>query len=149
MVIVFFSIVSIISFSSNPRFNLPLYYIFKLSNIDNIYTQYKECKEMSETAFQNILDEVSKNLNKYLKKVWKSMSNVNIQLDEYVDKIRIRIVDAKNKYVLQDRSDGFKRLITCMIKLSIKNENNLLRKRNKKKTKNPKVKKNQKQKKKK
>ena len=118
--------VSIISFSSNPRFNLPLYYIFKLSNIDNIYTQYKECKEMSETAFQNILDEVSKNLNKYLKKVWKSMSNVNIQLDEYVDKIRIRIVDAKNKYVLQDRSDGFKRLITCMIMLSIKNENNLL-----------------------
>lgn len=118
--------VPIISFSSNPRFNLPLYYIFKLSNIDNIYTQYKECKEMSETAFQNILDEVSKNLNKYLKKVWKSMSNVNIQLDEYVDKIRIRIVDSKNKYVLQDRSDGFKRLITFMIMLSIKNENNLL-----------------------
>lgn len=118
--------VPIISFSQNPRANLPLYYIFKLSNIDNIYNQYKECKEMRETAFQNTLDEVSKNLNKYLKKVWKSMSNVNIQLDEYVDKIRIRIVDSTNKYILQDRSDGFKRLITFMIMLSIKNENNLL-----------------------
>ena len=118
--------VPIISFSSNPSANIPLYYIFKLSNIDNIYTQYKECKDMSETAFQNILDDVSENLNKYLKKVWKSMSNVNVQLDEYIDKIRIRIVDSENKYVLQNRSDGFKRLITFMIMLSIKNENNLL-----------------------
>ena len=114
------------SFSSNPQYNLPLYYIFKLSNIDNIYTQYKESIEISETAFQNLLDEVSNNLNKYLKKIWKSMSDVTIQLEEYVDKIRIRIVDSKNKYVLKDRSDGFKRLITFMIMLSLKNKNDLL-----------------------
>ena len=114
------------SFSSNPQYNLPLYYIFKLSNIDNIYTQYKESIEISETAFQNLLDEVSNNLNKYLKKIWKSMSDVTIQLEEYVDKIRIRIVDSKNKYVLKDRSDGFKRLITFMIMLSLKNKNGLL-----------------------
>ena len=118
--------ISISSFSSNPKANLPLYYIFKLSDIENIYNQYKESKEMSETAFQNILDEVSKNLNSYLKKVWKSMSKVSIQLEEYTDKIRIRIIDSKNKYVLKSRSDGFKRLITFMIMLSLKNKNNLL-----------------------
>ena len=118
--------VPIISFASNSKANLPLYYIFKLSGIENIYEQYKESKDISETAFQNVLDNVSKKINTYLKKVWKSMPKVNIQLEEYIDKIRIRIVDSKNKYVLKNRSDGFKRLITFMIMISLKNENKLL-----------------------
>lgn len=118
--------IAIGSFSSNPKANLPLYYIFKLSNIENIFTEYKECKDMSETSFQNLLDDVSENLNTYLKKVWKSMSNVDIQLEEYVDKIRVRIIDSKNKYIFKNRSDGFKRLLTFMIMLSLKNKNNLL-----------------------
>lgn len=118
--------IDISAFGENSRANIPLYYIFKLSGIEDIFNQYKECKEMSETAFQNILDDVSKNINAYLKKVWKTMSNVTIHLEEYSDKIRIRIVDSKYKYTLKDRSDGFKRLITFMIMLSLKNQNNLL-----------------------
>lgn len=118
--------VDIASFIENPNSNIPLYYIFKLSNIDDISSQYKECKEMSESTFQNLLDEISNNLNSYLKSVWKSMPKVSIHLEEYVDTIRIRIVDSKNKYLLKNRSDGFKRLLTFMIMLSIKSKNNLL-----------------------
>ena len=103
-------------FIENPDINIPLKYIFKLCEIDNIKAEYEECLEMGEASFQNLLDDVSKNINKYLRQVWKSMpTNCKLELKENADKINIRIKDANNSYLLDKRSDGFKRLITYMI----------------------------------
>lgn len=114
-------------FIENPDINIPLKYIFELSEIFDIKAEYNECKEMGEASFQNLLDEVSNNTNSYLKQVWKSMpQNCKLELRENADKINIRIKDTNNSYLLDKRSDGFKRLITYMIMLSVKNKNNLL-----------------------
>lgn len=114
-------------FIEDPSINIPLKYIFELCEINDIKTEYNECLEMGEASFQNLLDEVSKNINKYLKQIWKSMpQNCKLELRENADKINIRIKDTSNSYLLNKRSDGFKRLITYMIMLSVKNKNNLL-----------------------
>lgn len=120
--------INIKEFAKNPSINMPLKYIFKLSGIDDLDAEYEEKKQMGETAFQNLLDDVSKNANSYLKKVWKSMpKDATIHIFEVGDEIQIRIQDSKNKYTLNNRSDGFKRLITFMIMLSMKNNNDELK----------------------
>lgn len=48
--------------------------------------------------------------------------NCKLELRENVDKINIRIKDTNNSYLLDKRSDGFKRLITYMIMLSEKKQ---------------------------
>ena len=114
-------------FIENPDINIPLKYIFKLCEIDDIKSEYEECLEMGEASFQNLLDDVSKNINKYLRQVWRSMpTNCRLELKENADKINIRIKDSNNSYLLDKRSDGFKRLITYMIMVSVKNKNNQL-----------------------
>lgn len=119
--------ISIKDFIENPDVNIPLKYIFELNDIKDIKTEYNECKEMGEASFQNLLDEVSKKTNTYLRQVWKSMpQNCKLELRENADNINIRIKDTNNSYLLDKRSDGFKRLITYMIMLSVKNKNNLL-----------------------
>ncbi len=114
-------------FINNPEINVPLKYIFNLDGIDDIKAEYNERKEMGEASFQNLLDQVSNTVNDYLKKVWKSMPKTcRLELHENGDKINIRIKDSNNSYLLDKRSDGFKRLITYMIMLSVKNTNDLL-----------------------
>lgn len=114
-------------FINNPNINIPLKYIFELCDITDIKTEYNECVEMGETSFQNLLDEISKKTNKYLREIWKSMpQNCKLELRENADKINIRIKDTNNSYLLDNRSDGFKRLITYMIMLSVKNKNQQL-----------------------
>ena len=120
--------ISINEFVNNPDINIPLKYIFQLSGIENIKAEYDECIEMGESSFQNLLSSVSNEANKYLKQVWKSMpDNCGLELRENADNINIRIKDAKNSYLLDTRSDGFKRLITYMIMLSVKNKNSQLK----------------------
>ncbi len=119
--------ITIKSFIENPNINIPLKYIFELNNIANIKEEYNECKEMGEASFQNLLDEVSEKTTIYLRKIWKSMpKNCKLELRENVDNINIRIRDTNNSYLLDKRSDGFKRLITYMIMLSVKNKNKQL-----------------------
>ena len=114
-------------FINNPEINVPLKYIFNLDGIDDIKAEYNERKEMGEASFQNLLDQISNTVNGYLKRVWKSMPKTcRLELHENGDKINIRIKDSNNSYLLDKRSDGFKRLITYMIMLSVKNTNDLL-----------------------
>lgn len=82
--------ISIKEFIDNPDINIPLKYIFELNDINDIKTEYNECKGMGEASFQNLLDEVSKKTNAYLRQVWKSMpQNCKLELRENVDKINI------------------------------------------------------------
>ena len=42
--------------------------MFKLCNIDNIGEEYADKKEMGESSFQNLLDDISDTVDTYLKK---------------------------------------------------------------------------------
>lgn len=119
--------VNINDFINNNDICVPLKNMFKLCNIDNIGEEYADKKEMGESSFQNLLDDISDTVDTYLKKVWKSMpKDTKIILQEVGDIIKIRIKDNKNSYSVAKRSDGFKRLVTFLLMLSINNKNNSL-----------------------
>lgn len=116
------------NFVNNPDSCIPLKNIFELSGISNIKEEYLEKKDMGDSSFQNLLNKISKNANNYLKKIWKSMpKETELQLLEVGEMLKIRIKDSDNSYLISKRSDGFKRLITFMIMLSINNKNEQLK----------------------
>lgn len=119
--------VNINEFISNNDLCVPLKNMFELCNITNIKEEYEDKKAMGESSFQNLLDDVSNTVDEYLKKVWKSMPNDSkIVLQEVGDILKIRIKDSKNTFSASKRSDGFKRIVTFLLMLSIDNKNNLL-----------------------
>lgn len=119
--------VNINEFISNNDLCVPLKNMFELCNITNIKEEYEDKKAMGESSFQNLLDDVSNTVDEYLKKVWKSMPNDSkIVLQEVGEILKIRIKDSKNTFSASKRSDGFKRIVTFLLMLSIDNKNNLL-----------------------
>lgn len=114
-------------FINNTDICVPLKNMFELCNIKNIKEEYNDKKEMGESSFQNLLDDISDSVDNYLKKVWKSMpKDAKIVLQEVENKIKIRIKDSRNTYSASKRSDGFKRIVTFLLMLSIDNKNNYL-----------------------
>lgn len=119
--------VNIQEFINDSNICVPLKNMFELCNITNIKEEYDDKKAMGESSFQNLLDDISDNVDNYLKKIWKSMpKNTKIVLQEVGDLIKIRIKDSKNTYSASKRSDGFKRIVTFLLMLSIDNKNNTL-----------------------
>ena len=120
-------IVNINEFNNNNDICIPLKNMFELCNITNIKEEYEDKKAMGESSFQNLLDDVSNTVDGYLKKVWKSMPNDSkIVLQEVGEVLKIRIKDSKNTFSASKRSDGFKRIVTFLLMLSIDNKNNIL-----------------------
>lgn len=120
--------VNIEEFINNSDICIPLKNMFELCNITNIKEEYDDKKAMGESSFQNLLDDISDNVDAYLKKIWKSMpKDTKIVLQEVGDIIKIRIKDSKNTYSASKRSDGFKRIVTFLLMLSIDNKNNALK----------------------
>ena len=120
--------VNIEEFINNSDICIPLKNMFELCNITNIKEEYDDKKAMGESSFQNLLNDISDNVDAYLKKIWKSMpKDTKIVLQEVGDIIKIRIKDSKNTYSASKRSDGFKRIVTFLLMLSIDNKNNALK----------------------
>lgn len=120
--------VNIEEFINNSDICIPLKNMFELCNITNIKEEYDDKKAMGESSFQNLLDDISDNVDAYLKKIWKSMpKDTKIVLQEVGNIIKIRIKDSKNTYSASKRSDGFKRIVTFLLMLSIDNKNNALK----------------------
>ena len=119
--------VKIDDFMKNNDICIPLKNMFELCEISNIKEEYDDKKEMGESSFQNLLDSISDTVDVYLKKVWKSMpKDSKIVLQEVGNVIKIRIKDSKNTYSADKRSDGFKRIVTFLLMLSIDNKNKAL-----------------------
>lgn len=120
--------VNIEEFINNSDICMPLKNMFELCNIKDIKEEYDDKKTMGESSFQNLLDDISDTVDTYLKKVWKSMpKDTKIVLQEVGKIIKIRIKDSKNTYSASKRSDGFKRIVTFLLMLSIDNKNNALK----------------------
>lgn len=116
-------------FVSNPDKCMPLKKLFELSGIKDIKKEYDLKKSTGRTnSFENLLEKISQKSNEFLKTKWKSMSeDTQLIITESGDNIRISIKDSKNKYDMLDRSDGFKRLLTFLILISIDNSTNTLK----------------------
>lgn len=111
-------------FVNNPSMCLPLKKIFELAGKENIKEEYDKCQSRNRrSAWKNLLEEVSKKVNTYIKGKWSSIpDNTKIQLTQDGNDIAIEIKDTKNGYEMVDRSDGYKRLMTFLIMISIDNK---------------------------
>lgn len=111
-------------FINNPNICLPLKKIFELAGKGDISKEYEKCQQRRrKSAWKNLLNDVNKKINSYIKGKWASIpDNTKIILDENGDYITIEIKDSKNGYEMMDRSDGYKRLMTFLIMVSIDNK---------------------------
>lgn len=116
-------------FVKNPDKCVPLRKIFELYGITDIKKEYDSRKSTTRAnSFDNLLTKISKNVTSYFRKKWVTMpKDTQIIISESGDNMRISIKDSENKFDMSDRSDGYKRLISFIIMISIDNTQSKLK----------------------
>lgn len=111
-------------FVANPDICLPLKKIFELAGKEHIKEEYDRCQQRGrKSSWKNVLEDVNKKINKYIKGKWPAIpDNTKILLNQNGEYITIEIKDTNNGYEMVDRSDGYKRLMTFLIMISIDNK---------------------------
>jgi predicted ATP-dependent endonuclease of OLD family len=107
---------SINEFKSNPYSYVPVYRMFQLAGIRKITKAIDEA-EQTEKGIQQLLDRVSTKTTEHIKGAWKEFKNLKIELSHNGEDISIGIRD-ENIYDFEQRSDGFKRLVTFLLLIS-------------------------------
>jgi hypothetical protein len=105
------SSVDITNFVSNPSNHKALENIFHLSDRENIKKEFENAKN-EDGDYSNLLEQVSNSVTNTFRKIWKDFRGTSIQLMQNGNEILIKVVD-KAKYTFEDRSDGFKKFISC------------------------------------
>ncbi len=107
-------------FSQNPNLCIPLKNIFLISGIaeDQISDKISEAYEKGPNGRKNLLTDINRQTNTFIKKSWKDHGNVKIELRSERDTIAIGIEDSRNTYDFEQRSDGFRRLVSFLLLLS-------------------------------
>lgn len=108
--------VAINQFTTNPSQYKSLENIFIMCNRANIAQEFKEAYEQ-DGDYYNLLDQVSKEVTKVFRKIWKDFRNTSIELTPDGGNILIKVTD-NAKYSFTDRSDGFKKFISILLNLS-------------------------------
>lgn len=108
--------VAINQFVSNPQQFKPLENIFVMCNRTNIAQEFKEAMEQ-DGDYANLLSQVSNEVTKAFRKIWKDFKGTSIELVPDGGNILIKVAD-NAKYSFADRSDGFKKFISILLILS-------------------------------
>lgn len=108
--------VPINQFMANPSQFKSLENIFIMCNRINIAQEFKEGLEQ-DGDYVNLLDQVSKEVTKVFRKIWKDFKSTSIELTPDGGNILIKVSD-NAKYSFADRSDGFKKFISILLNLS-------------------------------
>ncbi|MBR3567005.1 MAG: AAA family ATPase [Salinivirgaceae bacterium] len=103
-------------FTANPSQYKSLENIFIMCNRANIAHEFKEVHEQ-DGDYVNLLDQVSKEVTKVFRKIWKDFKSTSIELTPDGGNILIKVSD-NAKYSFADRSDGFKKFISILLNLS-------------------------------
>ncbi len=114
------SYVSRDAFAQNPNSCIPLRNMFLLSGIEeqSIGSKISEAKAQGHNKLKSLFDDVNEKTNRYIRKSWREYSKVKIDLRSDGESIAIGIQDSKNTFDFQQRSDGFRRLISFLLMTS-------------------------------
>ena len=120
------SYVSRDAFAQNPNSCIPLRNMFLLSGIEeeSIHSKISEAKAQGHNKLKSLLDDVNEKTNAYIKKSWKEYNKVKIELRSDGENIVVGIKDSKNIFDFQQRSDGFRRLISFLLLISAEVDEN-------------------------
>lgn len=112
-------------FSQNPDSCIPLMNMFLLANIkkEDIQTEINEATKKGHNHLKNLLNKVNRKTNAYINKNWKEYKEVEVELRPDGDKLVIGIKEL-NAFDFSQRSDGFRRLVSFLLMMSIENEGN-------------------------
>ena len=108
------------AFSQHPESSIPLKNTFLLAGIEEkeIHGRISEAHQLGHNRLQNLYDRVSNKTNEYIKKSWKEYNNVAIELRSDGEKIVVGIRDSENLFNFNQRSDGFRRLVSFLLLIS-------------------------------
>ena len=108
------------AFSQQPDSCIPLQNMFLLADIDDkeINARISDAHTHGFNQLQNLYDLVNSKTNEYIKKSWEEYKDVSIQLRSDGENIVIGVRDAENTFDFNQRSDGFRRLITFLLLIS-------------------------------
>ncbi|MFD2568805.1 ATP-dependent nuclease [Pseudotenacibaculum haliotis] len=111
------SSIPIVNFTSNPESYIPLKNMFNLAGIDNISEKISEAQNGRSNRLENLLSRVAKKTTEHFKDIWPEYKQIKFSLSPNGTNIEVRIQE-KNKFHLDQRSDGFKRFITFLLYIS-------------------------------
>ncbi|MCY3972990.1 MAG: AAA family ATPase [Candidatus Dadabacteria bacterium] len=106
-------------FIQNPNTCIPLKNMFLLSGYEEeiIGEVLQDAEKVNINTLDNLLREVSEITNKKIKQLWKEYEGVGIDLRSNGNEISISIEDSdsKNRFDFQQRSDGFRRMVSFLL----------------------------------
>lgn len=102
---------------------IPLKNMFLLSDIqeEEIGSKISEANKLGHNSLRSLLDNVSTKTNEYIENTWTEYAGVKIELRSDGERIVIGIQDSKNTFDFEQRSDGFRRLISFLLLISAEN----------------------------
>ena len=112
------------AFSNNLDSCIPLKNMFRLADTQEkeIHRKISEAYNLGLSRFKSLLDDVNEKTNDYIKKCWKEYQeeyeNVEIKLWSDGEEIAIGIQDTKSTFSFEERSDGFRRLVSFLLTIS-------------------------------
>ena len=108
------------AFSQRTDSCIPLKNMFLLAGIEekDIQDRISEANNIGHNRLQNLYDRVSNKTNEYIKKTWKEYNNVAIKLRSDGERIVVGIRDSENLFNFNQRSDGFRRLVSFLLLIS-------------------------------
>ncbi len=112
------------TFANNPDCSIPLKNMFLLADIPEkeIRRKITEAYNLEPNRFKSLLDDVNEKTNEYIKESWKEYQkeyeNVEIELRKDGEDIAIGIQDTKSTFSFEERSDGFRRFVSFLLKIS-------------------------------
>ena len=104
------------TFIENPSNYKSLENIFLLCKREDIKQEFTDAKSQ-DGDYQNLLSQVSTEVTKTFRTIWKDFKDTSIELLPDGANISIKIAE-KAKYSCEDRSDGFKKFISILLVLS-------------------------------
>ncbi|NTY01573.1 ATP-dependent endonuclease [Deinococcus sp. JMULE3] len=114
------------AFLANPEISNPLKHIFWLSGIRNIKEEF-DIQSKKAAGIRNLLIRVAANATRYIHEAWPEYKSISISLTQNGQNIESYIQDKYNQYGMSSRSDGFKRFITFILSVSVRNASNDLK----------------------
>jgi len=108
--------IDIDTFIESPSDYKSLENIFLLCKREDIEQEFTDAKSQ-DGDYQNLLSQLSTEVTKTFRTIWKDFKDTSIQLLPDGANISIKIAD-KAKYSCEDRSDGFKKFISILLMLS-------------------------------
>lgn len=111
--------ISISEFSADINTCKPLKYMFWLAGIYDIKNQI-ESAQARRAGLRNLLMRVAARSSDYLHTAWPDYKHISFDLTENGDYIECLLKDEYNLYGLSARSDGFKRFITFLLSISVR-----------------------------